>query len=71
MLNDNMLVGTNSSKKYERVKYDIVKIRSYPPDGAAVIGEVLDCHYSFSAFVSSSSFHLEVDQADIIGECLC
>ena len=54
MLNVNMLDGTNSSKKYERVKYDIVKIRSYPPDGAAVIGEVLDCHYSFSAFVSSS-----------------
>ena len=36
------------------MKYDIVKIRSYPPDGAAVMGEVLDCHYSFSAFVSSS-----------------
>ena len=36
------------------MKYDIVKIRSYPLDGAAVMGEVLDCHYSFSAFVSSS-----------------
>ena len=53
MLNVNLLDATKSSKE-DMMKYDIVKIRSYPPDGAAVMGEVLDCHYSFSAFVSSS-----------------
>ena len=53
MLNVNLLDATKSSKE-DMMKYDIVKIRSYPLDGAAVMGEVLDCHYSFSAFVSSS-----------------